>query len=131
MAEYCSHGLIQREKLGTTVDENAVEICNGCGLPIWESARASVLATVGPGPGSAPTSPGQSDRDAAGSSIETYLGLGVVLFILGGIVATVGIDDKSVGVLLIGEVAAALGLVLVLIGVIALGVGLGIRSTRE
>lgn len=37
---FCSHGLVQRTKLGTDVDARGLETCRGCGLPTMESAIA-------------------------------------------------------------------------------------------
>ena len=37
---FCSHGLVQRAKLGTDLDAAGREICRGCGLPTMETVIA-------------------------------------------------------------------------------------------
>ncbi|MCW2496918.1 hypothetical protein [Jatrophihabitans sp.] len=36
---YCSHGLVQQVKLGFHTNEQGYQICNGCGLPTFESVQ--------------------------------------------------------------------------------------------
>lgn len=40
VSAFCSHGLVQRAKLGTDLDAGGREICRGCGLPTMESVIA-------------------------------------------------------------------------------------------
>lgn len=43
---FCSHGDLQRDKLGVTTDEHDVTTCKGCGLPVWDQHIGKKLAAI-------------------------------------------------------------------------------------
>jgi hypothetical protein len=73
----CSHGLIQRDRLGVDVDERGIETCRGCGKPIWESAmkaNASVEADRSLHGTTAATEGDPPKRSAASTPAAGYQG---------------------------------------------------------
>jgi hypothetical protein len=72
MPDYCSHGLIQRMKIGCDVMEDGYEVCRACGLPTFESVprvKLSPLTELVPWHLAAPSA------DSRQALVETLLSL--------------------------------------------------------
>lgn len=78
---YCTHGLVQRKKYGTTKRASGAEVCNGCGLLIAESV------------GAWPSKPSQQSpvRQSGGLSEQDSHNLKMIRWSLAIIVALIGV----------------------------------------